>query len=140
MIGLFVKKHPHIILKSHPDDLDSIVCHIRMNTTSGEHLHKYVIESMQKFPTDPFLMEMNVICSVNRIECQYFVADALKAHPNNIRLLYARATALSMAEVPRTDPAIEIQAWNDFLKYAPKDHPKVPAAHYRFEKKLRASA
>lgn len=110
-----------------------------MNFTCMD-LPKYVIEALLKFPTDPFLLEMNVICNMHYIECQNVVKlcalSALNWHPNNVRLLFAKATALSIAEEPQTDAATEIQAWNDFLKYAPKDHSKVPAAHYWFEKLL----
>lgn len=106
--------------------------HVRLNTKATEYLPKFLDRCLKVFPTDVFLHEMRAICYTSyeqHGDALKLLESALKSHPNNVRLLYARATALSLME--HKSSADVIKAWETFLAIAPKDHPKTPAAYYR---------
>lgn len=95
----------------------------------------FIDKCLQKFPDDPFLLEMRSMCFMRLKDTKgaiHFLKEALKKHPNNVRFLYWLATCYSMDEDRFNDGGqMLIKAWDDFLQVAPKDHQKVPAAYYR---------
>ena len=88
-------------LKDNPNDLDTIVCYIGLNSREATiEFFEFIGKFLQKFPTDPFLVEMRAIglslCFERHGEAIKLVEKALKSDPNNIRLLYYRAVFFSM--------------------------------------------
>ncbi|KAI1710027.1 sel1 repeat domain-containing protein [Ditylenchus destructor] len=117
-------------IKTYPDELDTIICHMRLRSRDP-NLLDYVRECLQKFPTHEFLLEMLAICLIT-LEHLDEATDSLKhamaIYPKSLRLLYAYCVAISDAKEPTKEM---LQRYDAFLTLAPKDHEKVPAIHYR---------
>jgi len=88
-------------LKENPNELDTIICYIGLNSRKAtQELFEFIGKCLQKFPTDPFLVEMRAIgfsMGLNQHkEAIKLIETALRSHPNSIRLLYCRANFFSM--------------------------------------------
>uniref|UniRef100_A0A914XW50 Uncharacterized protein n=1 Tax=Panagrolaimus superbus TaxID=310955 RepID=A0A914XW50_9BILA len=116
-------------IKTHSNELDTIICYIQMKSEKL-CLSKLITDSFKKFPTNEYLTEVmcyNIVNVASPKDALKYINDVLKLHPASLHLLFCRVRICCM-HILKTKEVL--QASDEFLAIAPKDHPNVPACYY----------
>uniref|UniRef100_A0A914PVE5 MYND-type domain-containing protein n=1 Tax=Panagrolaimus davidi TaxID=227884 RepID=A0A914PVE5_9BILA len=117
-------------IKTHPNDLDSIICYIRMHT-NHKKWSEHILQASAQFPDDEYLAlvaayflfnyKNDTNAALNHIE------NVLKNHPEFEHLLYCKIRILNADDV-KSDAFIK--SVDAFLATVPEDNPRIPGCHY----------
>uniref|UniRef100_A0AC34FVA0 MYND-type domain-containing protein n=1 Tax=Panagrolaimus sp. ES5 TaxID=591445 RepID=A0AC34FVA0_9BILA len=114
-------------IKSHPNELDTNICYIQMNSKKPSTA-RYVSDIFKEYPDDEYLAEMMVFAkSGNPKDALKNINETLKRHPKSLSLLYCRVQICRMQKPP-TKKLVE--SADAFIALAPKDNPYAPACYY----------
>uniref|UniRef100_A0A914YUI4 MYND-type domain-containing protein n=1 Tax=Panagrolaimus superbus TaxID=310955 RepID=A0A914YUI4_9BILA len=118
--------------KTHPNELDTVICYVKINTKNPE-LIKIVEKYIKIFPKDEYLWEMYIGTFItfygNPKGALKVSKMTLKNFPQSLVMLYSNAIVLCLQNDKQTEETIK--ALDAFLAAAPNDHRYVPACHYR---------
>uniref|UniRef100_A0AC34F1E1 Uncharacterized protein n=1 Tax=Panagrolaimus sp. ES5 TaxID=591445 RepID=A0AC34F1E1_9BILA len=115
--------------KSHPNELDTIICYTQTSRKNPE-LKNIAQKYNKMFPEEIYLWEM-VIATYMSFEQNVNAAFktvkmALKRFPTCPLMMYSYAILLHLQDKPEC-----IQAFDAYLAVVPEDNEKVPATHYQ---------
>uniref|UniRef100_A0AC34GJE8 Uncharacterized protein n=1 Tax=Panagrolaimus sp. ES5 TaxID=591445 RepID=A0AC34GJE8_9BILA len=115
--------------KSHPNELETGICYIRINSKNPE-FPKIVNKYFNIYPEDEFLIEMTIagfICFERYKEALEAATLAIKFKPKSPIMLYNYAIVLCLQDSPGNEC---IKALDAFISVAPRDHRYIPACFY----------
>ncbi|CAF3614932.1 unnamed protein product [Rotaria sp. Silwood1] len=112
-------------------DEDARVCYGFLHMNSLVSTVQFLTVCIGIYPKSHFFLELRGSLYGFLEKYEQGLADinaALQLDPNNMTLLYDRAAMLRLNQ--HADQSETITAYNKFLKYAHKEHRKVPEAYY----------
>uniref|UniRef100_A0AC34FC12 MYND-type domain-containing protein n=1 Tax=Panagrolaimus sp. ES5 TaxID=591445 RepID=A0AC34FC12_9BILA len=113
-------------IKTHPNDLDTIICYIQIDAKRVLDMKEYIPKVFKLFPDNEYLAETVGWNYLNDGNPRAALTHKY-SHPNSLPLRFGRAIAIRLNQGPADE---YIKALDEFLALAPEDDPDVPRCYY----------